>query len=202
MKYTLLTNLSSLVEAELNFHCREGISLECWCSVMSLLTGVKHLNVQNMWFKVGFFSYTSHFSHLKFINTEIESSERFAFKNLSRLELKAGYTESDLKGLAVLFVWSPGLETLVLDYVYDMDKVTSYGYFLIKQCLFDIPSLRKVEMKNFINTDIELSVLLLIKMRKVVLETVMLTPSQLVKTSFKGFLVFDLNTSKFRRSDS
>ncbi|KAL3509593.1 hypothetical protein ACH5RR_028994 [Cinchona calisaya] len=182
------TDLSSVVEAELNFYDRDGFCLQLWCSVMSLLTGVKRLSVQNMWFG--------------FINSKIESSEHFAFKNLSHLELKTGYTMSDFKGLAALFVQSPGLETLVLDYVYDTDKVIRYGHSLIEQCLFDIPTLRKVKMKNFRITDNEILVLALMKMGKVLLERVTLTPAQLVETSCKGSLVVDLNAAKFLWLDS
>ncbi|XP_027171189.1 F-box/LRR-repeat protein At3g26922-like [Coffea eugenioides] len=174
-------DLSSVVEAELRLLEREteGYIFQCWSKPMSLLTGVQRLTVQN--------------NLLLFIHSEMKPDESFQFKNLKHLELKTGYTHSEMVGLAALLMQAPVLETLVLDYVYQTEKEASFcDDFKARPFTFDIPTLQEVKMTNFRNTDLEYHVLALLGREKVVLNKVVLVPAKPERSSLSGPMVFDL----------
>ncbi|XP_058210707.1 F-box/LRR-repeat protein At4g14096-like isoform X2 [Rhododendron vialii] len=79
-----------------------------WSKVVRLLSGVKHLVVENWWIR---------------LHSSMEiSSEDLVFNNLTSVELRTGYTTYDLLGIAALLECSPNLEILTVSDLFKIDE--------------------------------------------------------------------------------
>ncbi|VVA35909.1 Hypothetical predicted protein, partial [Prunus dulcis] len=104
----ILNNASSLVEFHVDMVHLIYRSYRYWSKVVRLLLqapNVKHLNVQNWWFK--------------FLTSKEDSFPKsFMLHNLNLLELRTGFTQYDLVGMAALLKLCPNLETMILEYLF------------------------------------------------------------------------------------
>ncbi|TQD75849.1 hypothetical protein C1H46_038618 [Malus baccata] len=135
----VLKNASSLVEFLVDFPHRIDGSYRPWSNVVRLLEqapNVKHLNVQNWWFK--------------FLTSKNTFPESFILHNLKLLVLRTGCTQYDLVGMAALLKLCPNLETLILENPFKMEKDESLPEELLKKPVhFSMPSLKQVKLKAY-----------------------------------------------------
>ncbi|KAG8386966.1 hypothetical protein BUALT_Bualt03G0203600 [Buddleja alternifolia] len=186
-------DLSSLVEARVNFLDRSEDDFDCWCDIMILLSGIERLTVQNMRLNRDVW--------LEVFDTK-DISESPPFKNLKYLELQTGFAEYDLVGIAAFLELCPDLETLVLDYFYKTDDSLSEE-FKSNPLTFHIPCLKKVKMKSYNGSDKELYFVELLKMHKVVLQKIVAFPQKVdEKLLHSVVLLDDINhiSTKHRQS--
>ncbi|KAM5580792.1 F-box/LRR-repeat protein [Rosa sericea] len=160
-----LKNASSLVEFHIAIvHVEQYYYL--WSKVVKLLEQaphVKHLNVQNWW--------------LKFVTSENPFPKSFKLQNVRLLELRTGYTQYDLVGMAALLELCPNLETMILDHLHKIEEDESLpDEFLNKPVKFNIPSLKHVKLLTFTGTEDEHNFVTMLKKQGAALQKITLFP--------------------------
>lgn len=153
-----LKETGSLVEAYVEF-MHEERHYKYWSKVVRFLTGVKHLVVENWWFR---------------LHSSLEiSPENLVFNNLTSVELRTGYTTYDLLGIAALLECSPNLETLIVNVLLKIDEDESLSEELLKRPIkFSMPSLREVKIKSFSDAQLLFNFMKLLIEQRVVLEKI------------------------------
>jgi len=153
-----LKETGSLVEAYVEF-MHEERHYKYWSKVVRLLTGVKHLVVENWWFR---------------LRSSLEiSPENLVFNNLTSVELRTGYTTYDLLGIAALLECSPNLEILIVNVLLKIDEDESLSEELLKRPIkFSMPSLRQVKIKSFSDAQLLFNFMKLLIDQRVVLEKI------------------------------
>ncbi|KAI8558366.1 hypothetical protein RHMOL_Rhmol04G0086100 [Rhododendron molle] len=126
---------TGLAEAYVEF-MHEERHYKYWSKVVRLLSGVKHLVVENWWFK---------------LHSSMEiSSEDLVFNNLTSVELRTGYATYDLLGIAALLECSPNLEILTVSDLFKIDEDESLSEEILNRPIkFSMTSLRQVKIKSF-----------------------------------------------------
>ncbi|PRQ52916.1 putative F-box domain, leucine-rich repeat domain, L domain-containing protein [Rosa chinensis] len=141
-----------------------------WSRIVRLLEQapyVKQLNLQNWWFKL--------------LTSKDPFSKSFMLHNLNHLELRTGYTQCDLIGLAALLELSPNLKNMTLDYVEDGILPEEFSN---KPDGFHMPSLRQVTMKSYSGTPDENNFVNILKKHGVVLEKIVIHHIKVGEKSF------------------
>ncbi|KAM1599703.1 hypothetical protein ACFX1Q_024874 [Malus domestica] len=163
-----LKNASSLVEFRVDFVHMIHLSYSYWIKVVGLLEQVpnlKHLHVQNWLFM--------------FLTSKDSFPESFMLHNLKILELRTGFTQYDLVGIAALLKLCLNLETMILGYPRKFDPDESLPEELLdKPVEFSIPSLKKVTIKPYTGTEDEGKFVKILTEQGVVLEKIVLVHGQ------------------------
>ncbi|ONI18571.1 hypothetical protein PRUPE_3G223900 [Prunus persica] len=164
----VLKNASSLVEFHVDIvHLIDG-SYCYWSKVVRLLgqaTNVKHLNVQNWWFK--------------FLTSKDPFPKSFMLHNLNLLELRTGFTQYDLVGMAALLKLCPNLETMILQYLFKIGEDDRLSEELLNKPVdLSMPSLKQVTMKAYTATEDELNFLKILIGQGVALQKIVLARTQ------------------------
>ncbi|CAL8139725.1 unnamed protein product [Prunus armeniaca] len=160
----VLKNASSLVEFHVDIvHLIDG-SYCYWSKVVRLLgqaPNVKHLNVQNWWFK--------------FLTSKDSFPKSFMIHNLNHLELRTGFTQYDLVGMAALLKLCPNLETMMLDYLFKIEEdETLSEQFSSKPVELSMPSLKQVTVTSYTGTEDEINFMKILSTQGVALEKIIL----------------------------
>ncbi|KAF2317825.1 hypothetical protein P3X46_022980 [Hevea brasiliensis] len=162
-----IKNLSSLVHFHTSIGHKRDEYYGYWNKIVRTLDQVPHIRslaVQNWWFKL--------------VPNEF-FSEGFLLYNLKHLELQTGYTQYDLLGMAALLKLAPNIETMILDYLFKIDKDESLSEELLNKPIdLSMPSLKEVKMKQFTETENEAHFLSLLKKQGVVLEKIVIVPAK------------------------
>ncbi|BBH00049.1 hypothetical protein Prudu_009944 [Prunus dulcis] len=191
----ILNNASSLVEFHVDMVHLIYRSYRYWSKVVRLLLqapNVKHLNVQNWWFKwelcQKFKEYATILSRSlgverkmgKFLTSKEDSFPKsFMLHNLNLLELRTGFTQYDLVGMAALLKLCPNLETMILEYLFKKRADESLSEELLnKPVELSMPSLKQVTMNVYTGTEDEFSVMKMLIGQGVVLEKIVFVPVQ------------------------
>ncbi|KAM5580791.1 F-box/LRR-repeat protein [Rosa sericea] len=160
-----LKNASSLVEFHLNMVHLDKY-YDWWSKAVKLLgsaPNVKCVNVQNWWFKL--------------LTSKDSFPKTFTLHNLSLLELRTGYTQYDLVGMAAVLELCPNLETMILDYLHKIDVDESLPEEILnKPVRFNMPRLKQVKMLKFFGSEDENNFVTLLKKQGVVLQKITLFP--------------------------
>ncbi|PQP92280.1 F-box/LRR-repeat protein [Prunus yedoensis var. nudiflora] len=165
----ILKNASSLVEFHVDMVHLIYRSYRYWSKVVRLLLqapNVKHLNVQNWWFK--------------FLTSKEDSFPKsFMLHNLNLLELRTGFTQYDLVGMAALLKLCPNLETMILEYLFKKRADESLSEELLnKPVELSMPSLKQVTMNAYTGTEDEFNFMKILIGQGVVLEKIVFVPIQ------------------------
>ncbi|XP_004293482.1 PREDICTED: F-box/LRR-repeat protein At3g26922-like [Fragaria vesca subsp. vesca] len=161
-----LKNASSLVEFNLSIVHHVSRYYDLWSRTVKLLgsvPNVKRLNLQNWCFKL--------------LTSQDSFPKTFMIRNLSLLELRTGYTQHDLVGMAALLELCPNLETLILDYLLKIEVDESLPEEISnKPVNLNIPRLKEVKMLKFFGSEDENKFVTLLKKHGVVLQKITLFP--------------------------
>ncbi|VVA35908.1 PREDICTED: F-box/LRR-repeat [Prunus dulcis] len=164
----VLKNASSLVEFHVDILHKIDRSYRYWNKVVRLLgqaPNVKHLNLQNWWFK--------------FLTSKDSFPKSFMIHNLNHLELRTGFTQYDLVGMAALLKLCPNLETMMLDYHFKIEEDESLSEELLnKPVELSMPSLKQVTMNVYTGTEDEFNFMKMLIGQGVVLEKIVFVPVQ------------------------
>ncbi|XP_027172064.1 F-box/LRR-repeat protein At4g14103-like [Coffea eugenioides] len=211
----VLKDVSSLIEAHVEFDSREELEdFACWSNLVSLLSGVENLTVQNMWMsrftqmaelasdnfeevnkmlEVQFDAESEDNQeelHGKLLVEEEIFSETFAFNNLRHLVLLTGYTEYDLLGLEAVLKACSMLESMVLEYSYETDFDDILGEEIMERpIVMHMPSLRLVKMEKYRGVKNEVYVVGLLKKYGLVLEKIVAYPAKVGETLSPPFVL-------------
>lgn len=151
-----------------------------WGKVVRQLGNVKHLIATNYWFEL-------------LVKKEILAQD-FVLNNLNLLEMRTGYSKTDMLGIAALFELSPNLNTMILDKIINLGKEETLPEELMnKQLHFSLPSLKQVKIRNFKDTDDELQFISLLGKHGVVLEKIVLVPARGIEVSLEGLTELKLS---------
>ncbi|KAG8386986.1 hypothetical protein BUALT_Bualt03G0205600 [Buddleja alternifolia] len=165
-----LKDLSSLVEASVDFFFRSREVFVCWWELMQVLRDscVERLITPNMRFDRDCW--------LELLDAE-DFSKCCAFENLKHLELKTSYAEDDIIGIAAFLEVCSTVESLVIDYCCDCEDNDSLSEgFMNGELITHIPNLKQVKMKNYKGTENELYLVKLLKLFNVVLREIVGVP--------------------------
>ncbi|PQP92281.1 F-box/LRR-repeat protein [Prunus yedoensis var. nudiflora] len=160
----VLKNASSLVEFHVDILHKIDRSYRYWNKVVRLLgqaPNVKHLNVQNWWFK--------------FLTSKDSFPKSFMIHNLNHLELRTGFTQYDLVGMAALLKLCPNLETMMLDFLFKIEEdETLSEEFSSKPVELSMPSLKQVTVTSYTGTEDEVNFMKMLSTQGVALEKIIL----------------------------
>ncbi|TQD75850.1 hypothetical protein C1H46_038619 [Malus baccata] len=172
-KQLVLENASSLVEFRVDvMHLMEGYNY--WSMAVRLLEQVPHLK-------------------FKFLTSKDTLPKSFMLYNLlNRLELRTGFTQYDLVGMAALLKISPNLEILILDYLRKFSEDVSTftrvyqeslpGELLDKPVEFSMPRLKQVTLKVYNDTEAQVEFI-----------------EMLIRLSLKSWYLFPANLGRRSR---
>ncbi|ONI18574.1 hypothetical protein PRUPE_3G224000 [Prunus persica] len=95
--------------------------------------------------------------------------------NLNHLELRTGFTQYDLVGMAALLKLCPNLETKMLDYLFKIeeDETLSEG-LSSKPVELSMPSLKQVSVTSYTGTEDEVNFMKILSTQGVALEKIIL----------------------------
>ncbi|KAK9924627.1 hypothetical protein M0R45_032986 [Rubus argutus] len=150
-----------------------------WSRTVKLLEQapyVKHLKLQNWWFKL--------------LTSKDPLPKSVVLHNLNHLELRTGYTQCDLVGLAALLELSPNLATMILHYLRkNMENRIIPEEFVNKPDEFYMPSLKQVTMTSYTGTRDEDNFVSILKKHGVVLEKIIIHRIKVGEKSFSPVVV-------------
>nr|XP_011460151.1 PREDICTED: F-box/LRR-repeat protein At3g26922-like [Fragaria vesca subsp. vesca] len=160
-----LKNASCLVEFHIGIvHMEQYYCL--WTKMVKLLEQaphVKSLNVENWW--------------LKFVISENPFPKSFKLQNVRLLELRTGYTQYDLIGMAALLALCPNLETMILDYLHKIEEDESLPEEISNIPVnLNIPRLKEVKMLKFFGSEDEHTFVTMLKKQGAALWKITLFP--------------------------
>ncbi|KAG8386945.1 hypothetical protein BUALT_Bualt03G0201500 [Buddleja alternifolia] len=175
------SDLSSLVEADLDFTDGEQRDyIYCW-DILKLLSGVDSLDILNL--------NINQYILFEFVDIKY-APHRSVLMNVKYLALQTEYEESDLVRIGEFLKLCPELELLVLDSLNEKDGRDSKE-FKSKPLILEIPSLKQVEMKNYRGSENELYVVEVLKTHKVVLQKIVAFQQEVNGKLPPPFVLFD-----------
>ncbi|KAM1716352.1 hypothetical protein ACFX11_024325 [Malus domestica] len=161
-------NVSSLVEFRADFVHRIHQSYHQWSKVIRVLEqapNLKILNVQNWWFK--------------FLTSKDTFPKSFMLHNLTVLVLRTGFTQYDLVGMAAMLKLCPNLKTLILEFLFKVEKDESLPEELLdKPVEFNMPCLKQVTMEAYTGSEDDDKFMKILMRHEGALEKIVVVPFQ------------------------
>ncbi|KAL6140072.1 hypothetical protein ACLB2K_058373 [Fragaria x ananassa] len=157
----VLHEAPALVEFCVDFACSTVKYFDLWSKIARLLEQAPHVEkliVQNWWYK--------------FLISKDPFPKDFVLNNLNHLELRTGYTQYDLVGMAALLALCPNVQTMVLDYTDKIKEDENLPEQLLNEVAFNIPKLKKVTMVAYTGTQVQVDLVTILNRQGVKIELV------------------------------